>query len=71
MMPKTAEESRTVEEIRQELEQAAQVLNELTAEHEVVDECLKTEKRSLTRIRYLETNVPDALGGGVIDHAPL
>ena len=24
------------------------------------------EKRSLNRIRYLETNGPDALGGGVI-----
>jgi hypothetical protein len=29
------------------------------------------EKRSLNHIRYLETNVPDAPGGGVIDHAPL
>ena len=29
------------------------------------------EKRSLNRIRYLETNGPDALGGGVIAHATM
>jgi len=29
------------------------------------------ENCSLTRISYLETNGPDAPGGGVIDHAPL
>ena len=63
-MPKTAEETRTVEQIRQELEQAAQVLNELTAEQAVVDECLKAEKRSLNRIRYLEMNGPNVPGGG-------